>query len=54
MLFGSTLFLQEQKKDIIIIIIIIFRAEIRLGERSDCQNQGGTAGEVFQGLGNFE
>jgi hypothetical protein len=26
----------------------------RSGERSDCQNQGGTAGEVFQGLGNFE
>ena len=24
------------------------------GERSDCQNLGGTADEVFQGLDNFE
>ena len=26
----------------------------RSGERSDCQNQGSTAYEVFQGLNNFE
>ena len=26
----------------------------RSGERSDCQNLGGTADEVFQGLDNFE
>ena len=26
----------------------------RSGERSDCQNLGGTAAEVFQGLDNFE
>ena len=26
----------------------------RLGERSDCQNLGGTVDEVFQGLDNFE
>jgi hypothetical protein len=26
----------------------------RSGERSECQNQGGAADEVFQGLGNFD
>jgi len=26
----------------------------RSGEQSECQNQGGAADEVFQGLGNFE
>jgi hypothetical protein len=26
----------------------------RSGERRECQNQGGTTDEVFQGLGNFE
>ena len=26
----------------------------RSGDQSECQNQGGTVDEVFQGLGNFE
>ena len=26
----------------------------RNGERGKCRNQGGTVGEEFQGLGNFE
>jgi hypothetical protein len=34
--------------------ILVFRSRNRSGERSDCQNLGGTADEVFQGLENFE